>query len=187
LLNELSAELANLYGDSESARRLVDEAGIPDTFIPFDGLIINVWYRIVQQASVRQKMPNLLRAALKGYPQNVTLQSVLWLYEHGHYQDKDDEGGMGGRYSGEDYSPRLNERVTRVEEKQVALQISVSEGFRLLNERLDNLSAAISTRPATTGSEQRTERFVIGIGVAVGVLIVVLMMLWLRLGNLALL
>lgn len=77
MLNDLATELSKLYTSKEAAERVVGYAGIPKTFIDFDGPLAEVWPRIVKQAMARDKLPDLLRVAIKDYANNVALQRIF--------------------------------------------------------------------------------------------------------------
>lgn len=83
MLDELVTTLAGLYDDSDSAKRVATDAGLPTQFIEADGKPIDVWRRIVDQAERRGMLPNLVRIAVREYGSNVTLQRIYgtFLYE----------------------------------------------------------------------------------------------------------
>lgn len=175
LLDELESELVQIYTTTNAARLVVDQAGIPAATIEFDGTIAQVWHRIVEQADRRDKLPDLLRVVLRDYPNRVKLHQMLGTYVYPRDQDEGyRELPMSVR--GDDgYQPRLGERVARLEEK-------TETGFRLLNERLDDITAALAARPVASAAEKRVESIVVWIGVGFAILIVALLLLWVRLG-----
>lgn len=83
MLDELTQELARLYADSDSARRVAADAGIPEQFVEFDGPAIDAWRRIVDQADKRGVLANLLRVVTKDYSNNSKLQRMYgaFLYD----------------------------------------------------------------------------------------------------------
>jgi hypothetical protein len=76
MLNALREELSRLYQDSDSARRIVNDAGIPTVLLDFDGPIVDVWSRIIGQADRRQMLANLVSVARREYPISDVLQQV---------------------------------------------------------------------------------------------------------------
>lgn len=202
MLDELVAELARLYGDIESARRIVTEAGIHATYIEFGGAAIDLWHRIVYEAEKQRKVPDLVRVARNGYETNPTLQQIWGHYRYAprvkdseSLQDRDGDS-MTSRYiqgNGGD-NPRLGERMARIEERQISYQASVSGQIAALNDRLDkdkvdlkqeikDLTAAIAAKPIPSINQNRLINAVVGIGVAIGLLVVALLLLWVRLGS----
>lgn len=192
MLDELESELAALYGDLDSAKRVVADAGIPTTYLEFDGPIINVWHRIIEQAEKRHKLPDLLRVVIRDYPQRATLQRIYGAFLYRPFQDRPGGGNdsedkpMTSRYSRGDegeYSSRMGERVARLEEKTATLQTTMADGFKGLDGRLDDITAALAARPVGSATEKRVERIVVGIGIGFAVLVVLLLIVWLRLSN----
>lgn len=197
MLDELVAELAKLFGDPESARRIVTEAGIHATYIEFSGAAIDLWHRIVYEAEKQRKVPDLVRVARNGYETNPTLQQIWGHYRYAPRGKSDeDDAPMTSRYiqgNGGD-NPRLGERMARIEERQISYQASVSGQIAALNDRLDkdkvdlkqemkDLTAAIAAKPIPTFDQSRLTNAMVGIGVAIGVLVVALLLLWVRLGS----
>lgn len=83
MLDELTQELARLYADSDSARRVAADASIPEQLVEFDGPAIDAWRRIVSQADKRGVLANLLRVVTKDYPNNSKLQRMYGVYLYG--------------------------------------------------------------------------------------------------------
>lgn len=83
MLNDLRNELSRLYADTDSARRIVSDANIPGIFVDFDGPVIDVWHQVIQQARIRQKLPALVQAAMRDYPQSAILQRVYGALVYG--------------------------------------------------------------------------------------------------------
>jgi len=77
MLDVLRAELCRLYPDEASARRLVDEAGLPSIFIDFDGPMVDVWHRIIKQAHARHQLRDLVAVASKEWPTSSALYQVI--------------------------------------------------------------------------------------------------------------
>lgn len=186
MLDELASELARLYSDVATARRVVQDAGIPDRYIEFGGPILDVWSRIVEEADKRGLVASLLRVATREYERNVTLQQMLgtFLYPQRH---GDSDEPVSNRYvSGDNgYSPRLGERVARLEATAEALKVTVDSRFNNMSDKLDSITAAIAAKPAPTPAQRTLTNAVVGIGIGFGVLIIVLLLLWVRLGALS--
>lgn len=91
MLDELKRELAQLYTTPESARLVSDTAGIPATFIDWEGAPVEIWHRIVDQAEKRHKLPDLLRVAIQQYPNRPMLQRIYGVFLYGIRSDKDVE------------------------------------------------------------------------------------------------
>ena len=73
-LTALNYVLAGLYPFPDDSYRLIDEAGIPRSFIAFQKRAIDNWYQILLEASKREgKVSSLVEAALKDYPDNAVL------------------------------------------------------------------------------------------------------------------
>ena len=67
-LRQLRKVLANLYEDVTSVRRLVNEADLPASTIPFDGSMQNVWYNIFIEAEKHEEgIERLIAAAFIDY------------------------------------------------------------------------------------------------------------------------
>jgi hypothetical protein len=72
-LTALNYVLAGLYPFLDDSYRLVDAAGIPRAFVAFQRRAIDNWYQILDEADKRGKVPQLVEAALKDYPDNPVL------------------------------------------------------------------------------------------------------------------
>jgi hypothetical protein len=72
-LTALNYVLANLYPFMQDSVRIVDTAGIPITRVSFQNKAINNWYEILSVAERMQKVLEIVKAALKDYPDNPTL------------------------------------------------------------------------------------------------------------------
>lgn len=83
MLNDLVYELAQLYPNTQDARRLASEAGIPSVFIDFDGAAINVWRQVVTQARLRGQLVSLVKRALDQYPNRTTLREIFGHLKYG--------------------------------------------------------------------------------------------------------
>jgi hypothetical protein len=67
-LRQLRKVLADLYGDTTSARRLVDDAGLPASAILFSGTAQDTWYSILSEAQKHSDgVERLIAAALLDY------------------------------------------------------------------------------------------------------------------------
>ena len=75
-LTALNYVLAGLYPFLEDSYRLVDAAGIPRAFVAFQKRAIDNWYQILLEGEKRGKVPDLVRAALKDYPDDPVLVQV---------------------------------------------------------------------------------------------------------------
>jgi hypothetical protein len=76
-LRQLREVLTDLYSDATSARRLVDDAGLPASAISFDGTAQNIWYGILSEAQKHSDgVERLLAAALVDYRNNKALRAA---------------------------------------------------------------------------------------------------------------
>lgn len=122
MLDELEQELAQIYTTTDAARLVMDSAGIPSTFVEFKGPVIEIWHRIVEQADKRNKLPDLLRVAIRDYPQRERLQRIYGAFLYGLRSDKDVEGMVsslpqrGSSRSEGDPFARLERDVNRLSE-----------------------------------------------------------------------
>lgn len=67
-LRELREALSNLYPDPISARRLVDDAGLPTSIMSFTGTAQNIWYSILIEAQKHEDgVTRMIDAALVDY------------------------------------------------------------------------------------------------------------------------
>src|ERR1044071_886535 len=72
-LTALNHVLANLYPLTQDSYRIVDAAGLPKVQIAFRDKAIDNWYEILSVAERRQKVLDIVKAALKDYPDDPTL------------------------------------------------------------------------------------------------------------------
>ncbi len=72
-LTPLNYVLAGLYPSLEDSHRIVDEAGIPRAFVPWRARAIDNWHEILYEADNRGQVIDVIRAALKQYPDNPAL------------------------------------------------------------------------------------------------------------------
>jgi V8-like Glu-specific endopeptidase len=70
-------ELAGLYADDDSVRRLLDFAAIPMTLVRFSNRPIDTWHSAVTEADRRGKLADLLKVVLLEQPENGVLHSAL--------------------------------------------------------------------------------------------------------------
>lgn len=199
MLDELAQELANLYSDPATARRVVQDAGIPERYIEFGGPILDVWHRIIEEADKRGLLASLLFVATREYGNNETLQQMYgtFLYPsrntdpyplrseplQGMARAGSDEPVSSRYVSGDNgYSPRLGERVAKLEATAEALKATVDSRFNNMDDKLDSITAAIAARPIPTATQKTLTNAVVGIGIGVAVLVIVLLLLWVRLG-----
>lgn len=134
MLNDLRTELSRLYPDATSARRIVSDAGLPGIFIDFDGPVIEIWHQAIQQAGIRHKLPDLVQAAMRDYPQSAILQRIYGAFVYGDSGSGDiaevETVEMPDNDSKVDSIYKLvyktNERLTRVETWQMALAIALA-------------------------------------------------------------
>lgn len=107
MLNELVAELAKLYGDPESARRVATEAGLLAAMLDFSGTSIDIWHRIVQQAENRGLLLSLLSVARREYRNNAVIEQA---YGWKRWEVRPSRDGDGNGMSRE---PLWNEQERR--------------------------------------------------------------------------
>lgn len=200
MLDELEQLLAQLYSTSKQARHVVDRMGVPAARIDLDGAMRDVWHGIVTEVVNRRQLLDLVRIATEDFPNQASLQGMLRALDYAasekalqeSYRAGDESPPprhkgypMSSRYEqGDDnYSPRIGERVARLEEKTETLRTSMNDGFAHVNDRLDDITAAISARPNGSATEKRVERIVVGIGIGFAVLVILLLSVWLRLST----
>src|SRR5688572_9495187 len=119
MLNDLKAELARLYTDLGSAKRVVDDASIPNTLVEWDGPMIDVWHRIVDQANKHHRLPNLVGVATKDYPQSAILQRIRGaLFYTGSHRDE----GTSAVAPDEDKLDEVRRMVYGINERVSVLQ-----------------------------------------------------------------
>lgn len=94
----LKRELAHLYPDEGSARRLATDVGLNEGAIDFDGSALSFWDQVVKQALRRQRIRRLVELAVDEYPESVQLQRIAGVFEYGDlsfYLHDDDNDDMG--------------------------------------------------------------------------------------------
>src|SRR5215217_7306995 len=69
----LNHVLAGIYPFVDDSYRIVDAAGIPKTHVAFQRRAIDNWYQILLEADKRDKVADIVRAALEDYPDNPIL------------------------------------------------------------------------------------------------------------------
>ena len=69
-LTQLNDVLAGLYPLTRDSLRVVDNAGLPKAHIAFRDKAIDNWHQILVEADRRGKVADLIRAALKDYPED---------------------------------------------------------------------------------------------------------------------
>src|SRR5579863_2733067 len=74
---ELVRKLAELYPDDESARRILEFAGIPKALVRFGNRPIDTWFSAVSEADHRGSRADLLRVVLLEQPADGLLHSAL--------------------------------------------------------------------------------------------------------------
>jgi V8-like Glu-specific endopeptidase len=91
-LTNLNHVLAGLYPIMSDSYRIVEDAGLPRTQIPFRARAIDNWYEILSEADKRGKLENLIKVVRKEYPENPFLEKAeeggLWS-TRGPIVDKD--------------------------------------------------------------------------------------------------
>lgn len=210
MLDELAQELARLYIDPESAKRVAADAGIPIPFLDFTGSAIDMWSGIVRQADRRHLLPNLLAVVVREYGNNARLQRIYGTFLYGqsgaHRAPRDTDGGLMGRdpaWDGSSEKTRLYERVAVLERNLRYLEESIASlhqgqaGNRAYYEKasaeikdelhgmrkeITDLKIAIAARPELSQEPNSTRAWIIGTGAGMAILIVVLVLLWVRLG-----
>ncbi|MEZ4542242.1 MAG: effector-associated domain EAD1-containing protein [Chloroflexota bacterium] len=73
---EMPRVFANLYSEIDSARIVVDEAGLDSRRIAFSGTLIDVWWEILREAEKQDQLAALVEVALADYPQNPDLMRI---------------------------------------------------------------------------------------------------------------
>jgi len=76
-LTNLKYVLADLYPFKEDSFSVVRDAGLDPTRISFQNKAVNNWSEILSEANKRGKVPDIIRAALRDYPDNQSLKSAL--------------------------------------------------------------------------------------------------------------
>lgn len=76
-LTALNQLLPGFYPTVEESRRIVSAAGIPLAFVNFSGRSIDNWWSILTEAGKRNKVADLIRAALSDYPEDDSLLRAL--------------------------------------------------------------------------------------------------------------
>lgn len=73
---QLSAQLATLYLDRDTAQRLATQAGIMVAYVTFSDNAANNWHEIVREAEAQGRLIPLIEQALKERKTNKTLQEL---------------------------------------------------------------------------------------------------------------
>jgi hypothetical protein len=73
-LTNLNDVLAALYPLTVDSIRVVDAAGVPKSFIAFQPRAIDNWHAILEEAQKRNKVSDVIRVALKDYPDDPVLK-----------------------------------------------------------------------------------------------------------------
>lgn len=73
----LVRELADLYPDDESVRRLLEFSGVPLALIRFGSRPIDTWFSALSEVDSRRKRADLLTVVLLEKPENATLHAAL--------------------------------------------------------------------------------------------------------------
>ena len=76
-LRPLRSILANLYPTQSDARLLASDAGLDPARIAFTEKSINTWFNILNDANAREKVDQVIKEALKAYPENEQLKRAL--------------------------------------------------------------------------------------------------------------
>lgn len=210
MLNDLAAELARLYPDPDSAKRVAGDASIPIPFLDFTGTAIDMWSGIVRQADRRQLLPNLLAVAVREYGNNAKLQRIYGTFLYGQPDARKVPGDDGGLMS-RDQAPwndqfertKLYERVAVLERNLRYLEeaiASLTQGQASnrayyekaaaeikdeiggMRKEITDLKIAIAARPELSQEPNSTRAWIIGIGAGMAIIIVLLLLLWVRLG-----
>jgi hypothetical protein len=77
---KLRDALAQLYGEQDDARRIIDQAGLNSTTISFSDKAINNWHEIVRMASAVDRLVPLIEQALGEFPNNSALQEARAIF-----------------------------------------------------------------------------------------------------------
>jgi len=73
-LTNLNDVLSGLYPLTADSIRIVDNAGLPKSFIAFQTRAIDNWHAILDEANKRGKVPDLIQVARKDYPEDPFLK-----------------------------------------------------------------------------------------------------------------
>lgn len=87
IIVELRNLLASFYEHDSKARRVVDEAGLDQALIDFDGSALEMWHVILREAEHQERISALFLVILREYPQNTILQALWRDYQTGHDRD----------------------------------------------------------------------------------------------------
>ena len=203
VLNELEAILVQLYDTSAKARTVIASANIPASAIDLTGPMRDVWHNIVTEAVRRRQLVELLRIASAEYPARKELSRTLEFLEkvQGEFGNEEDMSDRG--WGSIEENTRLRERVAVLERNLLYLQETITslqngqtanrsyteKSFREvmdaqneLKQEIAALKLAFATRPIPTLDQSNVQRWVMGIGIGFALLIVMLLMLWVRLG-----
>jgi hypothetical protein len=135
MLHALRNELADLYTDTNSARRVLGDAGIDVAKLGFDGPIINVWWQAIEEADKQRKLPDLVAVALIGYPQSFVLRQVADALQRASQPNRSEGfAPMSSGWGGSEYAIRLEGRMTAIETNLPSLKADVERQFRQVGE-----------------------------------------------------
>lgn len=105
--SRLRGILASVYPDSESAHRIVHDAGINEQLVAFSPIAINTWHAILREAKNANRISDLRNVTRAEYPGNKLLRDAWNAYM----------GSMTGQgvrqISPEAIEEFINETVTR--------------------------------------------------------------------------
>ncbi|SDD96938.1 trypsin-like peptidase domain-containing protein [Actinokineospora iranica] len=73
----LTRELARLYPDDDSVRRVLAFAGIPTELVRFHSRALDTWFNAVTEADNRRRRGDLLKVVLLEHPDNAPLHDAL--------------------------------------------------------------------------------------------------------------
>jgi hypothetical protein len=76
-LTQLNDVLGELEPREESIRRIIRDAGLKESMIPFNGSALDIWSNVIDEARKRNKVDNLVNSALKKHPGNDFLISAI--------------------------------------------------------------------------------------------------------------
>jgi hypothetical protein len=78
--SRLRGILANVYSDSDSAHRIVHDAGINEQHVAFSPIALNTWHAILREAKNANRIPQLRGVTLGEYPENQSLREAWNAY-----------------------------------------------------------------------------------------------------------
>lgn len=129
-LTDLKYTLAGLFEEESSIRSIVRDAGISLTFVKFNGRADNSWSEVLVEAHHRNRILNVIQAALKAYPDNSTLQDAEQVFSI------QASSIHNGPFSDRPANPRSNKpplsRPARKENLKIARKFTYRENLILL-------------------------------------------------------